>query len=86
MRTIATKDSADTPRDARAITLPPGTPAWITPKLLQRTMETWQPFYKEPLTLDDAVIILISVGRLFEVLHGTISHEKICRSRSRLQS
>jgi hypothetical protein len=48
--------------------VPPGTPAWITPKLLRSTIDTWQPFYKEPLTLDDAVIILISVGRLFEVL------------------
>lgn len=52
----------------RADALAPGTPAWITPKLARRTLETWQPLYKKPLTLDDAVTILISVGRLFEVL------------------
>jgi hypothetical protein len=55
-------------RAGRADALPPDTPSWITPKLVRRTIETWQPFYEEPLTLDDAVTILTSVGRLFEVL------------------
>ena len=68
MRKTPDKITGNPPRAARADALPPGTPAWITPKLVQSTLETWQPFYKEPLTLDDAVTILISVGRLFEVL------------------
>jgi hypothetical protein len=56
------------PRGPRADALPPGTPKWISPKLVRQTIETWQPFYEKPLTLDDAVTILIRVGRLFEIL------------------
>jgi len=48
--------------------LPPNAPAWITPALARKTIQTWQPFYEKLLTLDDAVTILTSVGRLFEVL------------------
>ena len=68
MRTIG-KDSTQNPsRVPRADAMPAGTPAWITPKLAIRTIQVWQPFYEKPLTLDDAVIILSNVGRLFEVL------------------
>jgi hypothetical protein len=64
----ATNNIRKSPRVPRAEAMPPNTPEWVTPRLIRRTIETWQPFYKEPLTLDDAVIILTSVGRLFEVL------------------
>ena len=67
MRQNAKNNPSKSPRDARADPLPPGTPAWITPKLLRYTIDTWQPFYKEPMTLYDAVTILTSAGRLFEV-------------------
>lgn len=50
------------------VALPAGTPAWITPDLVLKTLRIWQPFYQEPLTLDDAVIILSGVGRLFRIL------------------
>lgn len=51
-----------------AACLPPGTPTWVTPDLLNLTVSTWQPFYVDDLSVDDAVRILQSVGRLFRVL------------------
>lgn len=53
------------------IALPPvpaGTPAWISPKLLAETITTWQPYYEKPLTPEEAVAIIKSVGRLVDVL------------------
>ncbi len=50
------------------IVVPEGAPAWITPPLIRETLATWQPFYRDSMTVDDAVTILKSVGRLFEVL------------------
>jgi hypothetical protein len=41
-------------------------PAWITPALIDLTLRIWQPFYKKAqLTTQDAVQILLNVGRLF---------------------
>lgn len=48
--------------------VPPGTPAWITPELIRRTLKTWQPFYAERLTPEDAVTMVLNVGRLFGLL------------------
>lgn len=68
--------------EPRAGALPPGTPAWITPELVRETIRVWQPFYTTPLTLDDAVNILDSAGRLFGVLLQDGCHEKVSRLRS----
>jgi hypothetical protein len=35
------------------------------------TLRVWSPRYPTPLTLDDAVMILSSVGNLFDVLNST---------------
>jgi hypothetical protein len=43
-------------------------PRWITPELIAQTLETWQPYYAEPLTPEDAVAIIKNVGRLVDVL------------------
>jgi len=48
-----------------------GTPGWITPDLIQDTIDTWQPYYQERLTTTDAIEILQSVGRLCDVLAGS---------------
>lgn len=45
-----------------------GAPEWITPELIQITLKVWQPRYKAQLSEDDARIILLSVGRLFDTL------------------
>lgn len=51
--------------------LPAGTPEWITPELVDRTIRVWQPFYREAqLSPADAVQILVGTGRLLAVLDG----------------
>jgi len=47
---------------------PRGTPAWITSDLIADTITTWQPYYAEPLTIDEAIAIIEGVGRLMESL------------------
>lgn len=47
--------------------IPAGTPDWITPELVRLTQEVWQPHYKAPLTIREAVTILMSAGRLLRV-------------------
>lgn len=48
--------------------VPAGAPAWITADLIADTIATWQPYYADPLTLEDALAILLSVGRFLDVL------------------
>src|ERR1700689_4870544 len=45
-----------------------GPPSWITPDLIRNTLTTWQPYYKQRLTAEDAYEILTNTGRLFKVL------------------
>lgn len=53
--------------DATCI-IPAGTPDWITPELVEATIRTWQPYYKTPLTIDDAIEMIRSVGLLFNAI------------------
>ncbi len=55
-------------RPSAAHRMPTTLPAWITPELVRQTRKTWQPYYKEELSEQDAVTILLGVGRLLEVL------------------
>lgn len=43
-------------------------PRWITPELIERTIRVWQPRYGQPLSADDAVQIILTASRLYEVL------------------
>jgi len=45
-------------------------PAWITPALIERTITVWQSYYSNRLTPQDAIDILIRVGRLIDVLQS----------------
>lgn len=47
---------------------PPGAPGWATPELLHDTIETWQPYYPERLTVADALDILLAVSRLVDAI------------------
>jgi hypothetical protein len=51
--------------------VPSGAPAWITGELIARTIEVWQPYYSEPLSADDAMLMLINVGQVLR----TVSNE-----------
>jgi len=48
--------------------VPPGLPGWVTPELLELTRNVWQPYYAEPLTVEDASGMLTGVGRLLSIL------------------
>ena len=48
----------------------PGVPRWITPELVAYTIETWQPYYSEQLTIADSLEILLSVSRLVDALRN----------------
>jgi hypothetical protein len=43
-------------------------PTWITPELIAETIRVWQPYYAAPLTPDDVVGMILTVGQLFRVL------------------
>ena len=76
-----TVGTADRPADAAGLApaaggdaapdLPPGLPGWVTADLLALTREVWQPYYAEPLTVEDAVGMLTGSGRLLSILTGS---------------
>jgi hypothetical protein len=47
---------------------PAGAPAWITVDLIADTIATWQPYFREALTAEDALEILQDVGHLIDIL------------------
>ena len=53
---------------ARPGILPAGTPDWITAELVELTIRVWQPYYQATLTPEEAVTMIMGVGRLFEAL------------------
>ena len=48
-----------------------GLPAWISSELIEDTIRVWQPYYDQPLTVDDAIQILLCVDRVVDVLQGS---------------
>ena len=59
--------------------VPAGAPHWVTPELLTRTIEVWQPYYADSLTADDALGMILNVGNLFAVLSER-DHREAVRS------
>lgn len=49
--------------------VPPGSPNWITSERIEDTLRVWQPRYKQLLTAEDALEILINVRNLLDVLY-----------------
>jgi hypothetical protein len=45
-----------------------GLPHWITGALIEETCKTWQPYYSQDLTENDAIEILQTMGRLIDWL------------------
>jgi hypothetical protein len=64
----------------------PDVAEWISDELIQTTLRVWQPYYAEPLTREDAIEMITTVGRLFCVLTRGSSHEAICGSGTSEQS
>lgn len=61
------KSDCQNREDAKSI-VPVGSPDWITTELIEATIRTWQPYYKNTLTPEDAVEMIRNVGLLFQVL------------------
>ena len=61
------KRDCEAREDAKSI-VPAGTPDWITPELVEATIRVWQPYYAEVLSPEEAVTMIIDVGRLFDAL------------------
>ena len=58
---------------ARPSIVPAGTPDWITPELVEATIRVWQPYYEALLTPEDAVTMILNVGRLYLVFSSGAS-------------
>ncbi len=48
--------------------LPPGTPLWVSIELIELTKKVWEPRYGKPLSVEEAITIVLNAGRLFELL------------------
>ena len=63
----STRKTADAEK-APVTQVPADAPAWVSADLIEQTLRTWQPYYQTALTPEDALYIIMSVGRLFDVL------------------
>lgn len=66
--------------------VPSDAPAWVTPEMIEKTLKVWQPYYEQELIPEDALAIIMGVGRIFEFLAEGHSDETIRRPGSRQQS
>ena len=55
------------PSKLEAFQPPAGAPTWVTAELIEKTIRVWQRFYEAPLTVDDALGIILNVSGLVEV-------------------
>lgn len=53
-----------------------GLPDWVTRERIAHTKAVWQPFYSTPLTDEEAVEILLTVGNLYRFLAEVPDHEQ----------
>ena len=53
---------------AARVSVPGGSPDWITSDLIAETRNTWQSHFPEALTAEDAVEILVNVARFLDVM------------------
>ena len=84
MATRSTRKSV--PRDSTTpIVVPSGAPAWVTPELIEKTLEVWQRYYEKELIPEDALAIIMGVGHIVEFLAEGHSDETVPRPGSRQQ-
>ncbi|MDP1795969.1 MAG: hypothetical protein Q8K78_00735 [Planctomycetaceae bacterium] len=69
-----------------AVIVPADAPAWITPELITSTLETWQPYYEDPLTPDDACAMILAASELLGVLSRGTHRETVRRVGTGQQS
>jgi hypothetical protein len=77
---LAARDTANSD-----VSVPAGTPGWISTELVKHTIAVWQPRFQAQLSVRDAVELLLTVGRLFGALREGVAHDKaICSAGTRL--
>jgi hypothetical protein len=62
------KKDCEVTEGARPSIVPAGTPDWITAELIEQTIRVWQPYYRTVLAPEEAVTMILNVGRLYQVL------------------
>lgn len=84
---------ASAPRERRfqtaepaAVRVPTGAPTWITAELIEHTIRIWQPFYEHRLISEQAVEIIMSAGRMVDLLSSGDDHEAVRRTGKSQQS
>lgn len=65
--------------------MPSGAPSWVTPELIQKTLEVWQPYYEEDLIPEDALAMIMGASQLFHCLSEGHRHETVRRPGTREQ-
>lgn len=58
------------PERGEQLQLPKTTPEWVTPELVAHTLRVWGPRYRKPLSVADAVEIVLNVARLYSVVQA----------------
>ena len=76
---------SDRSRKPLSLTLPAGAPQWVTIELIEHTIRVWQPFYRDQLIPEDALEIIMGIGRMVEVLSSGGDHETVRRPSTRQQ-
>lgn len=56
------------PSKQPATQLPAATPDWITVELVEQTLRVWQPFYRDALSVEDAIGIIRNAASLMRAL------------------
>lgn len=67
------------------VRVPAGAPSWITAELIEHTTRIWQPFYEEQLIPEQAMEIIMNMGRMMDLLSSGDGHEAVCRTRESQQ-
>lgn len=67
------KTDCEIQEDARQSIVPAGTPGWITAELIEQTIRVWQPYYQALLTPEEAVTMILGVGRLYQAISSGTS-------------
>lgn len=62
------KRDCEAREDAHSSIVPAGAPDWITPELVEATIRVWQPYYADVISPEEAVTMILDVGRLFDAL------------------
>lgn len=60
--------AAEPLQERSGVAPPAGSPSWVTAEIIADTIATWQPYFREALTAEDALEILQDVGHLVDIL------------------